>query len=50
METNKETNRKLVCVKCNQEFDTNEECGEHALKEHHYEFKLKGTNLMLGIV
>lgn len=40
----------LICQTCFKEFQSTEEAGKHAQEEHHYTFKLKGTNLILGIL
>lgn len=51
-----ENKKNLVCETCGEEFEElidgkiNPQIGEHAIKEHHYSFKLKGTNLKLAIV
>ena len=47
-----EKKKDLVCETCGEEFEEfdYEKVGYHALKFRHYTFKLKGTNLKLGIV
>jgi uncharacterized Zn ribbon protein len=44
-----EKKKVLICEKCWKEFSNNKEAGEHAMKESHYSFKLKGTTYLLSI-
>lgn len=50
MELFMEKKRTLICSECNKEFVDSKDAGEHAMKEQHYNFKLKGTNLSLIFV
>lgn len=40
----------LICETCKREFHSTKEAGEHSREEHHYTFKLKGTNLILAFL
>jgi len=45
-----EKKREMICKNCGKEFNNYEELGKHAIKEMHYLFKLKGTELNLGVI
>jgi hypothetical protein len=41
---------KYICDNCKKEFKDQIDCGEHAMKEKHYSFILKGTKFRLSVI